>query len=168
MGWRGPVRSPLAWAPVCLMLSACVGSFAPAATLGVDVPLAPFSECQPPYAYVGRTTLAALGIAQGGLDRNRVGRVWITANVVTVDEFAPPEAPGGPAGSAAQVMCIEFADGSGMSSMLTEPFSRPGQLEATTAPGDASNLRLVLVAVSAVALTAISVLAFRAGDRHAS
>ena len=94
-----------------------------------------------------------------------MGRVWITANAVDAADFAPPGAPAGPAG---QVMCIEFADGSGMSTMLTEPFGPPGEVAVTTTSDDTFDARLVPIAVVGLAVIGISVLVFRADGRPPS
>jgi hypothetical protein len=88
------------------------------------------SGCEPPLAFDGETTIAELGLADSnpglGDSATRQGRVQITQETFTWEEFAPPDVPAAvPEG---QMLCVTWADGSGMSMLLPEPFpSRPAE-----------------------------------------
>lgn len=136
-------------------MAAC-GGLVPAA----DAPPAPFPECEDDaYAFVGDTTLAAIGLADlWPEEAQRVGDVRVTAGPADPDDFPVP--PGAPP-LTGRVMCIEFGDGSGMSTVIDDTWQPPGGFDLATAVDGASPSAAVAIIVAAVAVLAVSVLAFR-------
>jgi hypothetical protein len=126
------------------------------------------TDCSPPFAFEGETTLAAIGLgdieaAQG--EANRRGSIRITQHTVPWEAFAPPGVP--PVVPEGQLLCVTWPDGSGMSTMLTEPFARPGS-DGAEANGTTEALPVlpVIVAFVLLLLAGVSWLAFRReGDR---
>lgn len=120
-----------------------------------------FQDCEAPYAFDGETTMAALGLGDAGPDAARPGRIRITQDTITHEEFAPPGAPVHiPEG---QVLCVTWADGSGMAMMLAEPWRAPAEPD-----GDASvplNAAILGVIGLVVVGGAISWIAFRSDPR---
>ena len=132
---------------------------------GVAGPDAPFPECQADrYAFVGESSLAALEVDTfGGPDANRVGSVWITADEVAMD-IGPAPVPGGDPviQEPSRMVCVEFADGSGMSGPIDADWQPPGGPQAALAGGEASFPPAPLIVVVVVAIVAgASFLAFR-------
>lgn len=84
-------------------------------------------DCNPPFVLSEETTLGALGIGQFeemGLELDRVGSIRITEATVRWEDFAPPDvAPMVPEG---QLLCVTWPDGSGLSTLLHEPFAPRG------------------------------------------
>ena len=130
-----------------------------------DGPRPPYEECEAEeYLYIGRNTLRALGLddvstaQESGADAARAGMIWVTADLLPVD-FGPP---GGEIESR-QMLCIEFLDGSGMSSPLDEPWRAPG-VASEGGDDDASAalpIGMIGVALIVVAAVGVSVFAFR-------
>jgi hypothetical protein len=154
------VKITIALAVLCLS-TAC--AIVPSA--GVAGPDAPFPECQADrYAFVGESSLAALGVNTfDGPDANRVGSVWITAEEVAVD-IGPAPVPGGEpfVQEPSRMVCVEFADGSGMSGPIDDGWQPPGGPQAALAGGDAGFPPAPLIVVIVVAIVAgASFLAFR-------
>jgi hypothetical protein len=121
------------------------------------------TDCEPPLAFEGDATVADLGLADavpniGVADATRPGRIQITRDTVTHEQFAPPGAPVVvPEG---QLLCVTWPDGSGFTTMLGEPFA--GVAEAPLAnAGAPSLLTPILVGVGALLLVGISWMAFR-------
>ena len=82
-----------------------------------DVPVPPFPECvADEYAYVGESTMAALGVSRPSgrapPDADRVGMIWVTA-----DQRPNEGEPGGPV--VARMLCIEFPDDGGEIGAMT-------------------------------------------------
>jgi hypothetical protein len=120
-----------------------------------------FQDCEAPYAFDGETTMAALGLGDAGPDAARPGRFRITQDTITHEEFAPPGAPVHiPEG---QVLCVTWADGSGMAMMLAEPWRAPEEGGAETVPPSAAILGVIGLVV--VIGGAIAWIAFRS-DSH--
>ena len=116
-----------------------------------------FQDCEPPFVFDGESTIAALGIEAEGLTHERTirGRIRITRDIITHEEFAPPGAPVHvPEG---QVLCVEWANGGGMAMMLPERWDRRG---AVPAPGDVPVALLVIGSVVLVG-GVVSWVAFR-------
>lgn len=142
------------------LLVGCAGSLLPVAD--AQGPPAPFPECEADaYAFIGRASLAELGLAEtvGGPDAQRVGMVWVTAGP------GNPEAWGAPPGAPVPIgrgVCVQWGDGSGMSTILDDPeWQPPGtgiDLAATGGPAPISLLALVL---GLLAVAGVSFLAFR-------
>jgi len=100
-------------------------------------------ECTEPYVFAGRSSLAALGLADlGGPNANRIGTVWITEG-------------------AAPVLCVEWEDGSGMVTILDEPFRPPlAQPGAGSAPHPSPVAFGAIGLILAISIV-VSYLAFR-------
>ena len=100
-------------------------------------------ECTEPYAFVGRSSLAALGLADlGGPNVNRIGMVWITEG----DE---------------PVVCVEWPDDSGMVTILDEPFRPPPDQPGAGSRSDLGPLGLGGIGLIVGLVIVISYLAFR-------
>ena len=159
MWWRAAVVI------VATALSGCSAMVTPDAVEGRP---APFGECPAPYAFVGETTLAELGLSEmfGPPDSNRRGTVWITRDAVSQDVFAPPGAPVGQ-GPEGQALCVEWPDGSGMSTTLSEPW-RPAAADAGPAVGDGGvPVGLIGLIVAVLVVLVVSWLSFRRDPRPA-
>ena len=142
----------------CLALSGCAVPFLSSG--GVAGPPAPFPECEAEtYAFVGETSLAAIGLgANMGPEGRRTGSVWVTYEPVDPEVWGGPGGQGPPPG---RVACIEFADGSGMSMPIDAAWQPPGTGLDLDAAGGTSPL-VGLAALGGVAvLVAVSWLAFR-------
>ena len=148
-----------------VLLGGLVGcSLAPGVRTGAaDVPVPPFPECvADEYAYVGETTMSALGVSRPSgrppPDINRIGMIWVTA-----DRRPNEGEPGGPV--VARMLCIEFSDDGGEIGAMTnfpvvDSWQPPGSPEI---PARAAALpwQLLLIGFVAVLLTATSLIAFR-------
>ena len=105
------------------------------------------------FAYVGETSLAALGLADDagvmGGDAERVGSVW----------FSPD---GGDPAAQSRLVCIQYDDGSVMVTGVDSSWQPPG---APSAPGDGSAagvpMPIILVGGGAVVIIGFSIVAFR-------
>ena len=151
---------------IAALVPACAGSVTVgggAAGLAQAVPARqpPFEECQADaFAFVGETSLAAIGLAEltGGPDANRVGSVWVTAGPAVQGAFPGQGAP--PPG---RMLCIEWPDGSGMSTNVDDAWQPPG-IDVAAGDAEASSgvpLGPMAAVIAAVLLVAISYLAFR-------
>jgi hypothetical protein len=128
---------------------------------GVAGPDPPFAECtQDEYAFVGETSLAAIGLdLGGGPDDERIGQIWVTADPVDPAVWGAPPGPGAPLGRA---VCIEFADGSGMSTTIPDDWQPPG---AGFEVGGGGNPLVILAGLLTFAILAVaSWLVFRQHD----
>jgi hypothetical protein len=139
-------------------------SVAPGVGIGAaDVPVPPFPECVAgEYAYVGETTMAALGVSRPSgrppPDVNRVGMIWVTA-----DRRPNAGEPGGPV--EARMLCIEFRDDGGEISAMTnfpvvDSWEPPGSRESPALAAPVA-WQLLLVGLGVVLLVATSLVAFR-------
>ena len=152
--------------PILAMASAALMS-ACAAGIGVEGGAAgrpaPFPECGAgPYAFVGRTTLAAIGISSGGGDSGRVGTIWVTAEPVDPDLLGQPMAPGEPAPPRTRWVCVEWPDTSGMSMPVDDGWEPPGSVAADDGTaGRPPPIGAIALAVGALVVIAASWLAFR-------
>ena len=137
---------------------------APGTINAADVPAPPFPECvADEYAYVGRTTMAELGVSRPSgrppPDANRVGMIWITA-----DRRLNGGEPGGPV--VARMLCIEFGDDGGDISAMTDfpvvdSWQPPGSVGLPAVAAPSQLLPVGLGALIAVLLIAASLVAFR-------
>lgn len=164
---RGSVRRWLVLAGGGILIAACTPVLAPDQPAGDDQGLLGFQDCEPPYAFEGESTMAALGIEAEGLTHELTmrGHIRITRDAVTHEEFAPPGVPVVvPEG---QVLCIEWADGGGggMAMMLRQPWPPPGVGAAMPGAGGSTPLVPVLVGVAVVVIGVVSWLAFRRDAR---
>src|SRR5919106_958259 len=112
------------------------------------------------FAFTGETSLAALGIDEfgGGREAARVGTVWVTADPVSMD---PPDIPAANRAPPARVVCVRWADGSGMAGPIDNDWQPPGGLLSATSESANPPLTLLAVVGAAVVVVAVSVLAFR-------
>jgi hypothetical protein len=120
------------------------------------------TDCTPPFVVDEETTLGALGIGQFegmGVQLNRVGSVRITEATVRWEDFAPPDVPAVvPEG---QLLCVTWPDGSGLSSLLEEPFGKPA-IGVDLGGGDGGPpIALVGVAHAGLLVAGVSWLVFR-------
>jgi hypothetical protein len=123
------------------------------------------TECLEPLAFEGEATIAELGLVDAipniAGDATRRGMIRITRDVVTWEQFAPPNVPAAvPAG---QLLCITFDDGTGMATLLHRPFG--GVADGPV--GEAFELPItpILVALTILLVVAMSWLAFRSRSR---
>ena len=145
------------------LLSACAAAGVGVDAVGVDRP-APFPECGTgPYAFVGRSTLAAIGISSTGeAEAGRTGTIWVTAEPVDPDLVGQPMAPGEPVAPPARWVCVEWPDGSGMAMPIDDGWEPPGSVLGAEGSSDpAPPIGALALAVGALAVIAVSWLAFR-------
>lgn len=144
-----------------VLLAACATVLAPEVPAPEREPApAGFQDCEPPYAFDGESTIAALGIEPEGLTHELTmrGHIRITRDAITHEEFAPPGVPVHiPEG---QVLCATWQDGSGLALMLSEPWGPPGAFDLAGGEGRAL-LELAVLAAVIVAAALVSWLAFR-------
>lgn len=139
---------------------------------GVAVDPGMFPECTQAgeFAFAGESTLAALGLGEmmGGPDASKPGMIWVTANPVQM------QGPGGGVGMGMEAMpmqrmvCVQWPDGSGMSTTVPDGWEVPvdiGGDDAAEASATVSaapvDLGPIAVMVAVVVLIGFSVLAFR-------
>jgi hypothetical protein len=142
----------------------------PAPGFGVDLPMFPECENAGELAFAGEATLSAIGLGDvGGPDADKPGMIWVTA-----DPVAMPVPPGFGAEEMPmqRMVCVQWADGSGMSTNVPDGWQLPADF-AQPAAGDtgdpaaaASQIELgpIAVLIAAVVLIGFSVIAFRGGD----
>jgi hypothetical protein len=119
------------------------------------------TDCAQPFVLNQETTLAAIGLDDlpGIRDREAVRRalIRVTRAATPWEAFAPPGLE--PVVAEGQMLCITWADGSGLSMLLAEPF---GVAAEEPGPGTGSTWVLpAIVAAALLALIVISWLAFR-------
>jgi hypothetical protein len=130
-----------------------------------DGPPAPFPECEADeYLYIGRNTLSGLelrdtqGLLMSGPDASRAGMIWVTADPVAHEPMPDAEQP-----PPTRMVCLQFADGSGMSTGVDDDWRPPG-LVGDSETDDASSARpvgLLVAALVVVGIVGASVIAFR-------
>lgn len=126
----------------------------------VKEPPPAFPECgAEPFAFLGETSLAAIGLADlvSPAEANVVGQVWVTAGPVPSETglFGAEEGMGD-----GRVLCIRFPDGSGMATTIHDAWQPPGAEVAETSP---PAWPLIGVVALLIALLGASVVAFRRG-----
>jgi len=132
-------------------------------SIGSEVAPAPMPECAADeFAFVGETTLGALGLDQfGGPDAGRVGKIWVTAGPVEVD-FGGPAPAGFEPPPLTRMVCVEWPDGSGMAGGIDDGWQPPvgtggpAQADPSEAPWS-----VIALGVGAVVLIGVSIVAFR-------
>lgn len=121
----------------------------------VDDPAAGLTtDCEPPFVFEGESTLADIGLGDIpgiGDAATRQGVIRITRNVISHEQFAPPEVP--VVVAEGQHLCVTWPDGSGMSMLLAEPFGEE--------PGGGLPVAPIVVGVVLTFVGAISWMAFR-------
>jgi hypothetical protein len=119
------------------------------------------TDCVPPLAFEGEATIADLGLAIPGLaaEATRPGTIRITADTVNWEQFAPPGVPAVvPEG---QMLCVTWADGSGMTTLLSEPFTGVGAIPADEAGSGSFPWTPILFGIAVVLVVGVSWIAFR-------
>lgn len=114
------------------------------------------------FAFVGETTLRALGLDEfGGPDAGRVGRIWVTAGPVEVD-FGGPAPAGFERPAPTRMVCVEWPDGSAMAGGIDAGWQPPAGMGGP-APTVQSDVPWAVIAlgVGAVVLIGVSIVAFR-------
>jgi hypothetical protein len=126
----------------------------------------PFPECKADaYAFVGRTSLQALGLADLWPEESgSAAEIWITEGPVAIE---PDPAGGGAAPPVPQRMiCVQMADGSGMARPIADDWVLPSALgELAASDEGATPIGIVGLAIGVVVVAGVSVLAFRHGSR---
>lgn len=152
---REPIRAVLT-AAVMLLAPACA-TVLPAAE-AVDPP--PFPECDvDAFAFSGETSLVALGLADLFPDQaSRTGEIWVTAKPNPGAFDMPP----GMAPMDQRLICVEFADGSGMVGPIDDAWQPPGnELLDVTEGSSGVPLGPIAVLLAVAVVVVGSVLAFR-------
>lgn len=136
-----------------------------------DAPPVPFPECEDEaFAFAGRTTLAALDLAEHWPEGAQMpADIWITAGPPDPADWSMPPAgapmpPDQPGIAGRHLLCVQFDDGSGMVGPIDEPWEPRGAFDLD-AGGDGAPLGGVIVIVAALVVAGVSVLAFRGGSR---
>ena len=128
-------------------------------SIGSDVAV-PMPECAAEeFAFVGESTLEALGLNEfGGPEAGRVGMIWVTAGPVDVDFGAP--APG--LNPPTRMVCVQWPDGSAMAGSIEEAWQPPSGMGGA-APADQAEVpwSVIALGVGAVVLIGVSIVAFR-------
>jgi hypothetical protein len=129
----------------------------------VGAPLPPFVECQTDeFAFVGQSSLGALGLGEfAGPESTRVGQIWVTANPVPMNVGPMPGVAQPQPVEMARMVCVEWPDGGGMSSTIDEDWQLPAGVTGSDAQPASVPVGMIALGVGAVALAAISVIAFR-------
>jgi hypothetical protein len=155
---------------IAILLVACMPVVGPAgggapALGGAAAPgdPAPFPECQTDqYAFAGVSTLTALGMNDFGPDSGKPGMIWITANPVDQSDMVPP---GGVPPPPSRMVCVQWQDGSGMSTTIPDDWEMPPGAGVTVAGEDAEAggvpLAMLALLAGAILLVGVSVVAFR-------
>jgi hypothetical protein len=141
---------------LAVLLSAC--SFG----LGTEVtgPMPNMMGCDQAqqFTFIGRSSLDALGLNEfgGGPESGRIGMIWVTADKVQMD-VGP--APGGGLAEPTRMVCVEWADGSGMAGPIPDNWQPP----VTAAEPASTSLPIapLVLAVVLASLIGVSFLAFR-------
>lgn len=149
-----------------ILIAVLVGGCGVAVAGGVDEPRPDIPGCDQAqeFAFVGETTLGALGLADvGGPEASRIGMIWVTADRVQMDMGRPAPAGGAgpiPVEPPSRMVCVQWPDGSGMSGPIDDNWQPPGGLGAAAADSPFPIAPLVIGAMLVV-LIGVSVLAFR-------
>jgi hypothetical protein len=121
------------------------------------------TECEPPFVLDEETTLAAIGLDDlPGLrpdEHLRRGMFRVTREVIPWEAFGPPGAD--PVVAEGQMLCITWADGSGLSMLLPEPFGIAADEPADDAATASTWVLPAIVVAALLGLIGISWLAFR-------
>jgi hypothetical protein len=108
------------------------------------------------FAFVGETTLAALGLNQSDpAEGNRIGTIWVTTD--KVDLQGEPVPAGMTKLPLSRAVCVQWPDGSGMSGPIDDGWQPPAGVTASQgipAP-------LIALVVGVLLLGGASYLAFR-------
>jgi hypothetical protein len=84
------------------------------------------------FAFVGETSLNAIGLGQGSPDDGRVGMVWVTAGPGNLRDPSGK----GQLQPQSRFVCVQWADGSGMGMTIPDDWAPP--VLATGSTGDAA------------------------------
>jgi hypothetical protein len=110
------------------------------------------------FTFTGRTSLDALGLNEfgGGPDNGRIGMIWVTAEKVQMDVGPMPAGAVPP--EPTRMVCVEWADGSGMAGPVDDNWQPPVTSEP---PASSLSIAPIVVAVMIATLIGVSLLAFR-------
>jgi hypothetical protein len=110
------------------------------------------------FAFVGETTLAALGLGGGGgPDDNRVGMIWVTADRVDLEGPATRPAEVAPV-ALSRAVCVQWADGSGMAGPVDDSWRPPAGVSSSS---NGVPTPLIVLGAGALLLIVGSYFAFR-------
>ena len=118
------------------------------------------------FAFSGETSLAAIGLGEvvGGPDAQRIGMVWVTADAVNIN--GPGPMPADMEQMVDRMICVQWPDGSGMSTSVPPGWEPPGDATAAlTEEAAGPPLTLIGLIVAAALIIGVSFLAFRE-ERH--
>jgi hypothetical protein len=154
---HGSLRPTLVALGVAVVLTAC--GFAPAGNLSPE-----FTECNQTtnFAFVGQTSLDAIGLGDAGPDSSRVGMVWVTADPIAMPGGPMPIGVG-PEPAASRMVCVEWPDQGGMAMSIDDDWQPPsgGMDISGGASGQELPVGLIGLLVALVVLIGVSVVAFR-------
>jgi hypothetical protein len=123
-----------------------------------------FTECGQTtnFAFVGETSLSAIGLGDAGPESSRVGMVWVTADAIPMGG-PPMPLGGGPEPEPMRMVCVEWPDQSGMSMSIDPGWEPPfaGMDPAASASGQDLPVGLIGLLVALAVLVGVSVVAFR-------
>lgn len=141
---------------VAVVLGAC-------ASIGTAEPAPPMGECAvDEFAFVGETTLAALGLNQfAGPEANRVGMIWVTADPVAMDLGPQPDRGFFEPPPATRMVCVQWPDGSGIGGNVEDTWRPPAGISSSSATAAEAPWPVIALGVGAVILLGASILAFR-------
>lgn len=131
------------------------------AQMAVDAPRPDMIGCDQAaeFAFVGETSLAALGLDEfGGPESGRIGMIWVTADRVSMEPPGARPANAGPE-MLSRVVCVQWPDGSGMAGPIDDRWQAPAAPAATGGVGIPAGVLAVVGGL--VLLVAASFLAFR-------
>lgn len=114
------------------------------------------------FAFSGETSLAAIGLEEfvGGPDAQRIGMVWVTADAVNMN--GPGPMPAGMEPMFDRMVCVQWPDGSGMSTSVPPGWEPPGDATAAlTEEAAGPPLTLIGLIVAAALILGVSYIAFR-------
>ena len=138
------------------LLTAC--SFGLGEIAGPTAPAGMGCDQAQEFTFIGQTSLDAVGLHEfgGGPEGGRIGQIWITADKVQMD--VGPAPPGAELSEPTRMVCVEWADGSGMAASIADDW----QLPVTDERRESSfPIAPILVAIVVAVLTGVSLLAFR-------
>ena len=142
-----------------------IGGCGTAVTGGMDGPRPDLPGCDQAqaFAFVGETTLGALGLADvGGPEGSRVGMTWVTADRVLMDMGGPAPIGGGPipVEQPSRMVCVQWPDGTGMTGPIDDNWQPPAERDAL-AGESALPIAPLMIGIMLAVLIGVSVLAFR-------
>ena len=150
-----------------ILIAVLVGGCGVAVAGGVDEPRPDIPGCDQAqeFAFVGETTLGALGLADvGGPEASRIGMIWVTADRVQMDMGRPAPAGGAgpiPVEPPSRMVCVQWPDGSGMSTTIDDGWLPPTEAQAAAGAEAPPPTGPLVIGMMLVVFIGVSVLAFR-------